>query len=362
MNEMGNRVTQIVAEHPTSWTTSAVHSSTAAHWGHDLRHPRGLRQARWHQRNERGETRPEVDLTWAAYQFAGVGLGTLILRTHVERHLPEPLATPAQLERWEASVNTLLRNGLFRRGKPSRRQPFCDRSTASLPQKCVNARVNALRLSKPTAVDVSCTDCPGAASSAIARSIRACNRYVRQGNPECVLKEPSQRPFRHRDRAADLSSRHRIQVLLRIRHRRRHDRVFGRRKAQWRLVIQRLRHQVGQCAEERVGDRIADRPVDRPSQRVDHHLPDQRRHREDAGAVTAVGNQLAGRTSPPPSGHPGSSSPGAADPPGSTPPAAAATDSAPTAVSTSTTPPVAYSIWCTSCECQPVISASPSYR
>ncbi len=53
----------------------------------------------------------------------------------------------------------------------------------------------------------------------------------------------------------------------------------------------------------------------------------------------------------------GSSSPGAPGRPGSRPPAAAAAGSAPTAVSTSTTPRRAYSIWCTSWECQPVISA-----
>jgi hypothetical protein len=44
------------------------------------------------------------------------------------------------------------------------------------PQNWVNDRVNELRLSKPTADDVACTDCPGVASSAIARSIRACRR------------------------------------------------------------------------------------------------------------------------------------------------------------------------------------------
>jgi hypothetical protein len=58
-------------------------------------------------------------------------------------------------------------------------------------------------------------------------------------------------------------------------------------------MIQRLGHQVGECAKERVGNSVALRPVDRPSQRVDHHLPDQRRHREDARAVTAVGHQPA---------------------------------------------------------------------
>jgi len=41
-------------------------------------------------------------------------LGTMIMRGHVERQLPEPLTTPAQLQRWQESVNTLLREGQFR--------------------------------------------------------------------------------------------------------------------------------------------------------------------------------------------------------------------------------------------------------
>jgi hypothetical protein len=41
-------------------------------------------------------------------------LGTIILRGHIERQLPELFTSPAQLERWQDSVNTLLRDGLFR--------------------------------------------------------------------------------------------------------------------------------------------------------------------------------------------------------------------------------------------------------
>jgi hypothetical protein len=44
-----------------------------------------------------------------------LALGTVILRTHIERHLPEPLTSAGQLQRWQAAVNTLLRQGLFRR-------------------------------------------------------------------------------------------------------------------------------------------------------------------------------------------------------------------------------------------------------
>ena len=70
--------------------------------------------ARWNQRAERGETRPEVDVTWGALNSLVLALGTMIMRGHIERQLPEPLTAPTQLERWQQSVNMLLRDGLFR--------------------------------------------------------------------------------------------------------------------------------------------------------------------------------------------------------------------------------------------------------
>jgi AcrR family transcriptional regulator len=69
--------------------------------------------ARWNQRGERGETRPDLDLTWAAVNSLVLAIGTFILRGHIERNLPEPLTNPAQLQRWHASVTMLLREGLF---------------------------------------------------------------------------------------------------------------------------------------------------------------------------------------------------------------------------------------------------------
>lgn len=70
--------------------------------------------ARWHQRAERGETRPDLDVTWAAINSLVLALGTVSLRTHIDRQLAEPLMTPAQLQRWLAAADSLLREGLFR--------------------------------------------------------------------------------------------------------------------------------------------------------------------------------------------------------------------------------------------------------
>jgi len=115
LNEMGTRVTQIVGEYPDVMDycgRALIDGSPLGVMIFDMLVNNGT--ARWHQRGERGESRPDVDLTWAAINSLVLALGTLILRTHVERHLPEPLSAPAQLERWQASVNTLLREGLFR--------------------------------------------------------------------------------------------------------------------------------------------------------------------------------------------------------------------------------------------------------
>jgi hypothetical protein len=70
--------------------------------------------ARWQQRAERGEIRPDLDLTWATINGLVLALGAVSLRAHVDRQLPEPLTTPAQLERWQASVDSLIRDGVLR--------------------------------------------------------------------------------------------------------------------------------------------------------------------------------------------------------------------------------------------------------
>jgi AcrR family transcriptional regulator len=116
IGEIGSRVTRIIAEQP----------DVAGYVGRALvdGSPLGatlfdalmiVGTARWQQRAERGETRPDLDLTWAAINGLVLALGAVSLRAHVDRHLPEPLTAPAQLERWQASVDSLIRDGVLRR-------------------------------------------------------------------------------------------------------------------------------------------------------------------------------------------------------------------------------------------------------
>jgi len=113
--EMGSRVTRIVADHPeiADYVGRAlIDGSPLGAAIFDTLTAFGI--ARWNQRAERGETRPEVDVTWGALNSLVLALGTMIMRGHIERQLPEPLTAPTQLERWQQSVNMLLLDGLFR--------------------------------------------------------------------------------------------------------------------------------------------------------------------------------------------------------------------------------------------------------
>ena len=113
--EMGTRVTRIVAEQPdiVDYLGHAlIDGSPLGTTIFDTLAAFGI--ARWKQRDERSETRPDTDITWAALNALVLPLGTIILRGHIERHLPDRFSSPAQLERWQDSVNTLLREGLFR--------------------------------------------------------------------------------------------------------------------------------------------------------------------------------------------------------------------------------------------------------
>jgi hypothetical protein len=112
---MGGRVTGMIAENPdvVDYVGRAlIDGSPLGTTIFDTLAAFGL--VRWNQRKERGEVRPDVDVTWAALNSLVLTLGTMTLRAHVERQLPDSLTTPAQLQGWHDSVNILLHDGLYR--------------------------------------------------------------------------------------------------------------------------------------------------------------------------------------------------------------------------------------------------------
>jgi AcrR family transcriptional regulator len=113
--EMGDRITRLITEYPDivdylgralvdGSPLGATIFDTFAAFG----------TARWNQRKENGETRPDVDLTWASLNSQVLALGTLILRSHIERQMPGAFTVPEQLRRWQDASASLLRDGLFR--------------------------------------------------------------------------------------------------------------------------------------------------------------------------------------------------------------------------------------------------------
>jgi AcrR family transcriptional regulator len=59
-----------------------------------------------------GELRADVDRDWAAIHFVVFNLASVLLEPAIDRHLPEPFFTLAQLKRWNAATTDLYRRGL----------------------------------------------------------------------------------------------------------------------------------------------------------------------------------------------------------------------------------------------------------
>lgn len=113
--ELGHRVTSIMADHTdvVDYIGRALVEGTAV----GSRVFDGLvaiSVAQWDQFAAHGLLRPDIDRGWGPLHPLVLTLGVVILRSHLDRHLPEPLTTPAQLRRWDDAVAQLLRTGLFR--------------------------------------------------------------------------------------------------------------------------------------------------------------------------------------------------------------------------------------------------------
>ncbi len=57
---------------------------------------------------DRNRHRDDLDSTWRALHPLLLILASLIWRSHIERHLPESLGSPAQRRRWESGLDLLL--------------------------------------------------------------------------------------------------------------------------------------------------------------------------------------------------------------------------------------------------------------
>lgn len=118
VGDFGRKVTRLIAEHTDvmDYIVRALQEETpTGNLIFDALAAMG--KSRWDEQNEL--LAPDSDPTWAALNPLLLVLGALTLRTHLNRHLPEPFTTTTQLARWETSVNNLIRRGQLRATPPT---------------------------------------------------------------------------------------------------------------------------------------------------------------------------------------------------------------------------------------------------
>lgn len=116
--EAGDRITALVREHRVAvlyLARSVAEEEPAALELFDAFVAIGLTQLR--HLAESGELDPDVDFDWMALHLVTNAIGTVFFEAAVNRHLSEPLATPAGLDRWNAANTRLFQRGL---GNPAR--------------------------------------------------------------------------------------------------------------------------------------------------------------------------------------------------------------------------------------------------
>lgn len=61
-----------------------------------------------------GLTNDELDPVWGNLLPLILRVGTIMLRPHIERYIPDPLYTPSQTARWDQAVSTMIGQGQLR--------------------------------------------------------------------------------------------------------------------------------------------------------------------------------------------------------------------------------------------------------
>jgi TetR/AcrR family transcriptional regulator, regulator of cefoperazone and chloramphenicol sensitivity len=115
--EMGRRMTTVIAEHDDVFAYIGRALVEGGSIGAEIFD--GLLKVSAAQGDaliKRNQARPDLDPVWAPLNVLLLRLGPMLLRSHIERHLPEPFNTPAQLSRWDDAVTTLIRQGHMRPG------------------------------------------------------------------------------------------------------------------------------------------------------------------------------------------------------------------------------------------------------
>jgi TetR/AcrR family transcriptional regulator, regulator of cefoperazone and chloramphenicol sensitivity len=125
--QLGDRVTALVREHPTALryvVRSAADGEENALVLFDAFF--AIARSQWQTVADQNLLRPDTDITWAALHAVIINLGTVLLTSAIDRHLPEAFFTPTQLERWNAASTALFREGVYRTPSTAGSGPLSD--------------------------------------------------------------------------------------------------------------------------------------------------------------------------------------------------------------------------------------------
>jgi AcrR family transcriptional regulator len=115
VSDVSHRLTALIADHPDAVDYLArvlIDDQAAGRRIFDLLFQIGKSQ--WDALQDQGILQPDLNPTWGALNPLILVLGTLILRSHIERQLPESLASPDQLHTWESALYNLIAGGQLR--------------------------------------------------------------------------------------------------------------------------------------------------------------------------------------------------------------------------------------------------------
>ncbi|HTD57979.1 MAG TPA: TetR/AcrR family transcriptional regulator [Solirubrobacteraceae bacterium] len=113
--QLGDRVTALVSEHPTALRYVARSAADGDETALELFDTfLTISRAQWQAVADQDLLRPDTDIAWAALHAVVINLGTILLTDAIDRHLPEPFFTPEQLQRWNTASSALFREGIYR--------------------------------------------------------------------------------------------------------------------------------------------------------------------------------------------------------------------------------------------------------
>lgn len=114
LHEAGRRLIALMAERPDVMTYLGRAVAEGGAFGSVIFSGLlGISTAQREHFVAQGNTQPDLDPDWAAINVVILRVGAIILHPYIELHLGKSFFSEQQLRRWDASVTSLLRHGLF---------------------------------------------------------------------------------------------------------------------------------------------------------------------------------------------------------------------------------------------------------